>query len=79
MIADELQELDKNGKLKMFLKAGIISVKVKCHYDIFRFYQNEMEANKKCNSCKMTSISNTAEMFRVCEKTVFNAISSMTK
>ncbi|MES2397942.1 MAG: hypothetical protein V4549_18160 [Bacteroidota bacterium] len=78
MIADEIQEMDKSGKLKRFLKAGVIPVKVKFHYDIFRNYQAELEANKECKDCIMISVSNTATIFSVHDNTVRNAIKSMT-
>ena len=79
MIADDIQEMDKNGKLKTFLKAGVIPVKVKVYYDIFRHYQTELKANEKCKNCVTQSVSNTAVTFQVCDQTVYNAIKSMTK
>lgn len=77
MIADEIQELDKSGKLKLFLKAGVIPVRVKCQYDIFQFYKKELDKNVRCNDCIMQSISNTSEIFKVSERTVYTAIKAM--
>lgn len=78
MIADEIEILDKTGKLKMFLRAGVIPVKVKCQFDIYNYYKNELEKNKKLNSVKMRSADNTANAFKISTPTVWRAIKLMT-
>lgn len=78
MIVNDIQKLNDSGDLKRFLKAGIISIKVKAYYDIYGHYLSELEANKDCKDCKMQSISNTGLVFGVCDVTVYKAIKTMT-
>lgn len=77
MVADEIKVMDESGQLKRFLKAGIVSIKVKAYYDMYRHYENELEANKKCSDCILQSTTNTSIVFNVCEKTVQRAIKAM--
>lgn len=79
MIVDEIFEMDKTGKLKLFLRTGVISLKVKCYYDIYRRYEVELKANKHLKDCIMQSVSNTANAFNVSDDTVFRAKKLMTR
>jgi len=77
MIFDEINELEKKGVLKLFLKTGIISVRVKCQYDIYAYYKNEIVNNKALKCCISQSITNTADAFKISERHVYNAIKTM--
>lgn len=74
MIADELQKLHDEGKLKRFASVGIIPVKVLTQFEMYLHYTLELENNRRCNDCIMKSASNTADKFRVSDRTVFRAI-----
>ncbi len=77
MIADELREMDQSGQLKRLLKSGVIPVKVKIYYDIYRRYEIEYSQNLKCKNRVMQSVTNTSDAVKVCESTVFKAIKLM--
>ena len=79
MIADEIEYMDKNGKLKLFLKAGVIPVRVKCQYDIYRHYERELRLNKDRKDKIMQSVCNTSSAFKISDPTVFRAIKIMTR
>lgn len=78
MIADEIKELDKSGKLKVLLRAGIIPVKVKCQFDIYNYFQVELFNNRNLKDSKMQSAENTATAFKVGTRTVWRAVKLMT-
>jgi len=77
MIADELSELDKKGKLKLLLRAGVIPVKVKCQFDIYNYFQVELFNNRNLKHYKTQSAFNTAEVFKVDIRTVWRAVKIM--
>lgn len=77
MIVNEIKYLDDSGKLKMFLKAGVISIKIKVFYDIYNHYKKEFESNKGRSDRKMMSIENTSNALNVCDRTVYRAIKLM--
>lgn len=75
MIADELNELKKSGKLKKFVACGIIPVEVNMYFEIYNYYLSDM---KKCKPCKVTqSVTNTADAFKVSEFTVYKSLRIM--
>lgn len=78
MIYDEIKELEKTGKLKEYLRLGIVSLKLKSYYDIYISYLEELEKNKGEKDGKMQSLSNIATDFKVCDRVVYNAINLMT-
>jgi len=79
MIADEVKILKESGKLKQFISAGIVPLKVNYYYDIYSNYLKELDNNRRCNNCIMQSIGNTAEQFKISESSVCRAIRIMQK
>ena len=77
MIANEIKQLKESGKLKMFVSAGVIPVKVNYYFDIYNHYLNELDRNRRCNNCIMQSIYNTSEEFKTSESSVCRAIKLM--
>lgn len=77
MIVSKIIQLEKSGDLKLLVSAGVIPVKVKYYYDIYRHYEKELDKNRLCNNCIMQSISNTSVEFKANERTVYRAIKMM--
>jgi ATP sulfurylase len=69
-----LLELQEQKKLKEFISLGIIPVKVFTQFEIYKYYLQELENNRREKNCVMQAVSNTAEQFRCAESTIFRAI-----
>lgn len=77
MMYEEIKWLEGKGKLKKYLRIGLVSLKHKSYYDIYVSYLVELEKNKKEKDGRMQSISNITTDYRVCERTVYKAINLM--
>lgn len=62
------------NKLKVLVSSGIIPVKVSTQLDIYCFYLQELDKNRKEKNCVIQSISNTAEEFKITDRSVYRAI-----
>jgi ATP sulfurylase len=62
------------SRLKELVSTGIVPIKVLTYFEIYQFYLEELEKNRREKNCVMQSVSNTAEEFRILERTVFRAI-----
>jgi hypothetical protein len=74
MIVDELKKLQEENRLKLLVSKGIIPVKVLTQYEIYLYYLQELERNRRAKNCIMQSVSNTADKFKVIDRTIFRAI-----
>ena len=73
MILDELNELEKSGKLKRLIKGGIIPLKVLVYRDIYFEYRK----NLSVYNSRMDSLVITCDEMKVKENTVYRAKNMM--
>ena len=65
---------DGNSMLKKLISLGIVPVNVHTKFEMYKYYLIELDNNRKQRDCVLQSISNTADKFNVCDKTVKRAI-----
>lgn len=76
MIVDELEKLIESGTFKKLVNAGIVSVKVKMQYDIYKRY---CEISKVKTANVREIVWDVSDEFKVSESTVFLALKIMRK
>ena len=69
MILDEINELEKSGKLKRLIKGGIIPLKVLVYRDIYFEYRKNLEVYNS----RMDALVITCDEMKVKENTVYRA------
>ena len=73
MILDEINELEKSGKLKRLIKGGIIPLKVLVYRDIYFEYRK----NLSVYNSRMDALVITCDVMKVKEHTVYRAKNMM--
>lgn len=73
MILDEINELEKSGKLKRLIKGGVIPLKVLVYRDIYFEYRKNLEVYNS----RMDALVITCDEMKVKENTVYRAKNMM--
>ncbi len=73
MILDEINELEKSGKLKRLIKGGVIPLKVLVYRDIYFEYRKNLEIYNS----SMDALVITCDEMKVKENTVYRAKNMM--
>jgi len=79
MLAENLRDFfNTSPHVDAFIKKGVISLAVKCRFDIYVYYEELYRLTYKRNRKKKTeAIRLTADKFKVSTQTVYRAIQVM--